>query len=243
MITSRKGWLATSSNFASVSPVASNGPSLRRARCHSQATMVGAENFFSKAQWPKNLQNRSHPTHPASFVIEPIATPSPVSNPSKRLAEKGEHKLRAVHPVRPTTQCGRIGYAIRVLKQRRCFFPGALFYKSAPERITTRQQAVMRIRERKQWQESEGLSTHCATTATNRNPIMMLIVRLLAAASVADDRFPLTHRASPHDLVTVLLPLRFKLVRRPRKWDKENRSRWGFATDIDPPRSEPEAEP
>jgi mannose/cellobiose epimerase-like protein (N-acyl-D-glucosamine 2-epimerase family) len=88
-----------------------------------------------------------------------------------------------------------------------------VFYKSAPERITTRQQAVMRIRERKQWQESEGLSTHRAATATNRNPIMMLIVRLLAAASVADDRLALTYRASPQDLVTVLFPLSFKLAR------------------------------
>ena len=204
--------------------------------------MVGPENFFSQAQWPKNLQNRNQPTHKASFVIAPIATPLPVSNPSKRLAEKGQHKLRAVHPIRPTTKYGRIGYAIRVLKRRRRFFPGAVFYKSAPERITTRQQAVMRIRERKHRQESEGLSTHRAATAMDRNPIMMLIVRLLAAASVADDRLPLTYRASPQDLVAVLLPLTFKLVRRDRKWDKENRSRWGSATDVDLPRSEPEAE-
>lgn len=178
----------------------------------------------------------------ASFVFTPIATPLPMSNPSKRLAEKGQHQLTAVHPVRPTTECGRIGYAIRVLKQRRRFFPRTVFYKSAPERITTRQQAVMRVRERKQWQESEGLSTHRAATAMDRNPIMMLIVRLLAAPSVADDRIPLTYRASPQNPIAVLLPLTFKLVRRPRKWDKENRSRWGSATDVDLPRSEPEAE-
>jgi len=76
----------------------------------------------------------------------------------------------------------------------------------------------------------------------DRDPIMILIVRLLAAASVADDQLPLTDRASPQDLVAVLLPLSFKLVQRDRKWDKENRSRWGSATDVDLPRSEPEAE-
>jgi hypothetical protein len=100
----------------------------------------------------------------------------------------------------------------------------------------------MRIRERKPWQESEGLSTHHAATAMDRNPIMMLIVRLLTAASVADDRLLSTCRASPQDLVAVLFPLSFKLVQRRRKWDKENRSRWGSATDVDLPRSEPEAE-
>jgi hypothetical protein len=117
-----------------------------------------------------------------------------------------------------------------------------VFYKSAAQRITTRQQTVMRIRERKQWQKSEGLPASGAATAMDRNPIMMLIMRLLAAASVADDRLPLTYRASPQDLVAVLLPLSFKLVRRRRKWDKENRSRWGSAADVDLPRSESEAE-
>lgn len=76
----------------------------------------------------------------------------------------------------------------------------------------------------------------------DRNPIMMPIVRLLAAPSVADDRFLLTYRASPQDLVAVLLPISFQLAQRRRKWDKENRSRWGSATDVDLPRSEPEAE-
>ena len=204
--------------------------------------MVGPENFFLKAQWAKNLQNRSQPTHKASFVIAPIATPPPISNPSKRLAEKGQHKLRAVYPIRPTTERGRIGEAIRVFKHRRRFFPGAVLYKSAPQRIPTRQQAVMRIRERKQWQKSESLSTHCTATAVDQNPIVMPIVRLLAAPSVADDRILLTLRASPQDLVAVFLPLSFQLVRRYRKWDKVNRSRWGSATDVDPPRSEPEAE-
>jgi hypothetical protein len=48
--------------------------------------------------------------------------------------------------------------------------------------------------------------------------------------------------AAPQYLVAVLLPVSFKLVRRRRKWDKENRSRWDSATDVDLPRSEPETE-
>ena len=82
----------------------------------------------------------------------------------------------------------------------------------------------MRIRERKQWQESEGLSTYHATTAMDRNPIMMLIVRLLAPPSVANDGIPFANRASPQDdLVAVSSPIGFELVRRGRKWDKKNR--------------------
>jgi hypothetical protein len=158
--------------------------------------------------------------HKARFVIAPIATPSPVSNASKRLAEKGQHKLRAVHPIRATTECGRIGYAIRVFKQRRRFFPGAVFYKSAPQHVTMRQQAVMRIGERKQWKKSEGFPASGAATTTDRNPIMMMVVRLLAAASVADDRFPLTYRASRCELVIRARIVDRKLARSARAhWD------------------------
>jgi len=50
---------------------------------------------------------------------------------------------------------------------------------------------VVRVRERKQREEGEGpLATGTATT-TNAYPIVMLIMRLLAAASVADDRVKL----------------------------------------------------
>src|SRR2546425_9672674 len=71
---------------------------------------------------------------------------------------------------------------------------------------------------------------------------------LLAAASVADDRISFTCRASPvDDLVAVSGPVRFKRVRRGRKWDKENRSSlglcpWALPPGVDLLRSEPEAE-
>ena len=86
----------------------------------------------------------------------------------------------------------------------------------------------MRIRERKQREESEGLPASWAATATDTDPIMILIVRLLAATAVADDRIPFTFRALPQDLVAVSGPISFKLVRLRRKWDKENRSSLGL---------------
>jgi hypothetical protein len=52
----------------------------------------------------------------------------------------------------------------------------------------------------------------------------MLIVRLLAAATVTDDRITFAKRASPqHDVLAVASPVGFELVRRGRKWDKKNR--------------------
>jgi hypothetical protein len=57
------------------------------------------------------------------------------------------------------------------------------------------------------------------------DPVVMLIVGLLAAAPVADDRIAFTNRASPQDdLVAVSGPLIFDLVLRDAKWDKQNRT-------------------
>jgi hypothetical protein len=71
----------------------------------------------------------------------------------------------------------------------------------------------------------------------------MLIVRLLAAASVTDDRIAFTNGASPQNgLATTGGPIGFELVRRDGKWDKENRSSWELWPGVDLPRSEPEAE-
>jgi hypothetical protein len=72
----------------------------------------------------------------------------------------------------------------------------------------------------------------------------MLVVRLLAAASMADDRIARTNRASPQDdLGAVRRPIRFELVRRDGKWDKQNRRSLGLCSSgADLPRSQPEAE-
>ena len=153
--------------------------------------------------------------------------------------------MGAVQSVGPAAKCGRIGHAVRVFERRRGFFPGAVLHKAPPQCLTARQQTVVRVRERKARQEGEGLPTIGAATTTNANPIVMLIMRLLAAASVADDRIALTKRASPQDdFGAARGPIRFELVRRDAKWDKLNRSSLGaLPSGIDPSRSQPEAEP
>jgi hypothetical protein len=73
---------------------------------------------------------------------------------------------------------------------------------------------------------------------------VVCIVRLLAAASVTDDQIASTNRASPQDdFGATRGPLRFELVRRDGKWDKQNRTSSGLCpSGVDLPRSEPEAE-
>jgi hypothetical protein len=96
--------------------------------------------------------------------------------------------------------------------------------------VTARQQTVVGVRERKQWEEGEGLPATGAAAAANANPVVMLVVCLLAAASMTDDRTVLTNGALPQNGVgTAGGPIRFQLVRRDGKWDKENRIYWSSA--------------
>ena len=101
----------------------------------------------------------------------------------------------------------------------------------------------MGVRERKPRQEGEGFAATVAEAAPDPNPVMMLVVRLLAAVSVADDRIVFANGASPNDFVAVCSPIGFELVGWGGKWDKENRSSSGLCPGVDLPRSEPEAEP
>jgi hypothetical protein len=65
----------------------------------------------------------------------------------------------------------------------------------------------------------------------------MLIVRLLATASVTRDRIALANWASAQDdLVRVVGPVSFELVRRCGKWDKKNRSSSGLGSGVDLPK-------
>jgi len=72
----------------------------------------------------------------------------------------------------------------------------------------------------------------------------MLVVCLLAAVSMADDRIAFTSRASPQDdFGAARGPIVFELVRRDGKWDKKNRSSLELCSSgVDLPRSWPEAE-
>src|SRR6266436_5943055 len=55
----------------------------------------------------------------------------------------------------------------------------------------------------------------------------MFIMRLLATTSVADDRITFTSGTSPqNNLGATRGPIRFEVVRRCEKWDKQNRTSW-----------------
>ena len=167
-----------------------------------------------------------------------------MSNAGERLAEKRKSRLGAVQSVSPAAKRGSIGHAVGVFECRRRLLPGTMLHKAPPQCLTARQQTVMGVRERKQREEGEGLPATTAATAPNPDPVVVCIVRLLAATSVADDQVASTNRAWPQDgFGAVRRPIGFQLVWRDGKWDKQNRTSSGLCpSGVDLPRSEPGAE-
>ncbi len=176
-------------------------------------------------------------------MISRSARRPPVSDAGERLAEKGKSRLGAVQSVGPAAKRGRIGHAVRVFECRRGLFPGTMLHKAPLQGLTARHQTVVCVRERELRKKGEGLPATGTATPTNPDPVVMLVVRLLAAAPMADDQIPSTNRASSQDdFGAARGPIRFELVRRDGKCDKQNRrSSELCVSGVDLPRSEPQA--
>jgi hypothetical protein len=62
--------------------------------------------------------------------------------------------------------------------------PTTVLHKALPQCLAARQQTVMRVGKREQRKESEGRPAIGAAAAMDPNPVVMLVVGLLAAAAV-----------------------------------------------------------
>ncbi len=132
--------------------------------------------------------------------------------------------MRAVEDVRPAAHSGSIGNPIRILQSRYSIFPWSVLYETTTKRLNASQQAVMRIWEGEQREKGEGPPAKLANPASDPNPVVAFIVRLLAATAMTDNGIAFTNRASTQQSsVAIASPIAFDLVRRGRKWDKNNR--------------------
>ena len=128
----------------------------------------------------------------------------------------------------PAAQGGRSGEAVGVFDHRRRLLPGTTLHKAASQRLAAGDQAVMAVGWRELRQEREGLVARPAPAASNRNPVVVLVVSLFATAAMADNRITLTTWAAPqNDLTGDYGPITFKLALLGGKWDKTNRSNEG----------------
>ena len=96
----------------------------------------------------------------------------------------------------------------------------------------------MAVGRREGRQEGKSRVAAIAEAAANPDPIVVFIMRLFAAAAMADDGVLGTNRAAAQDDSRAgLSPVGVKVVLGGRKWDKQNRSDEGFARPVTLPRS------
>lgn len=117
-----------------------------------------------------------------------------MSHAGDDLAEKGKSRLRKLHTDRPATDSGRIGQPISVLELRQCLLPRTALRKALLQSLTASKQTEMRVGKREHRKESKRCPTVGAAAAMDPDPIVMLVMGLLAATSVANDRIAFTNR-------------------------------------------------
>src|SRR5437667_9781205 len=102
----------------------------------------------------------------------------------------------------------------------------------------------MSVCQRENRQEGKGLATSVTEAASDANPIVMFIVRLLAAATMPDYRLAFTNRAlTQNDVGASCGPVGSQVVLVGGKWDKKNRGNGALPGTVTLPRSQPKAEP
>jgi hypothetical protein len=123
--------------------------------------------------------------------------------------------------VEPAAQGGRIRNSIRIFEIRHCAFPRTLVQKLSSQRLTAGDQTVMGVGWGENGKESESCIAPRAQTATNRNPVVTLVMSLFPPSAMPDDRIAQTLRTEANDrLGTSRCPVQVWVAIVPRKWIK-----------------------
>jgi hypothetical protein len=109
------------------------------------------------------------------------------------------------------------------------------FGEAVPERLAAGDEAVVTVGRREGRQKRERFVAPIAEAAANADPIVIFIMRLLAATAMANDGVLGANRAAAQDGFRPG-PVIFEVVLRGRKWDKQNRSAEGFARPVTLPK-------
>lgn len=150
--------------------------------------MVGGEVFLNP-QGPEAAEKRedSGPGQLQIALTENSSAADPSIDRRECASQDGVQRLRRIQLPKPSAECGRVGHAMGILHRRCRRFPGTVLDKVAPQRLTAGDQAVMRVRERKPRQEGDRLAARLADASADRNPVMIFIMSLFAASTMAND--------------------------------------------------------
>ena len=180
----------------------------------------------SQTQRPADLEKGKHggPGQVQRTASQRLAARQPLPDNVHSAAQTGERGPRRIQIAEPAAEGGRVRDAIRIFERRRGAFPRTRLQKVSLQRLTARGQTVMGVGQRENGKESEGQVAEVTDTAPNLNPVVTLVMSLLAAPAMPDDRIAQALRTAANDLSCTSRPVKVCLAMVYGKWDKENRT-------------------
>ena len=126
---------------------------------------------------------------------------------SFKSASQKRKRRRGIQAAAPAAEGRRVRNAIRIFHRWGGAFPRAVLHKTSPQRLTARDQAVMGIRQGESRKEAESMFAEFAEPAGVLDPVVTVIMRLLAPSAMADDRIAQTEGAPARDRFRIGRPV------------------------------------
>jgi hypothetical protein len=139
-------------------------------------------------------------------------------------ASQKRKRRRRIQTAAPAAESGRVRNAIRIFHRWGGAFPRAVLHKTSPQCLTARDQAVLGIRKGESGKETESVFAEFAEPAAVLDPVVTVVMRLLAPPAMANDRIDQTQGTPAKDRFSTSRPVEARLAMVRRKWDNGDRN-------------------
>ena len=139
-------------------------------------------------------------------------------------ASQKRKRRRGIQAAAPAAEGGRVRNAIRIFQRWGGAFPSTVLHKTSSQRLTTRDQAEMGVGQGESGKERESYFAEFAEPTAVLDPVVTVVMRLLAPPAMANDRIAQTEGTPGKDPFPTNRPVEARLAMVRRKWDKGNRT-------------------
>ena len=159
-----------------------------------------------------------------------LAAGQPLLDGFKSASQKRK-RGRRIQAAAPAAEGRRIRNAIRIFHRWGAAFPRTVLHKASPQRLIARDQTVVGIRQRESGKETESMFADFAEPAAVLDPVVTVVMCLLAPQAMANDRIAQTQGTPAKDTLPACRPIEARLAMVRRKWDNVDRTAWKALTE------------
>jgi hypothetical protein len=158
-------------------------------------------------------------------VSQLLAAGQPLLYGFKRASQKRKRR-RGIQAAAPAAEGRRVRNAIRIFHRWGGAFPRVVLHKTSPHCLTARDQTVVGIRQGESGKKTDSMFADFAEPAAVLDPVVTVVMRLLAPPAMANDRIPQTQGTPGKDPFPTSRPVKARLAMIRRKWDNGDRTAW-----------------